>query len=282
LATLAEQINHHHAECESAMQAGLEHALEAGRLLVEAKGQCPHGAWGKWLADSFEASERTAQRYMMIATRWPEIEAKATRVSDLPYRDAVNLLAEPQPETPTKPKSEFEPASQAPVLWSRKEAHKRACKRLDIECAIGAVFNWAAKNRVKDSHKFSWLCPAEGWMNRERGLSLILTLLDESREDLLTEVVCHHVGILPLEEGDFPIVCMCDLAIGIHKFAGDLSPDEAPHRIAPCDQYGDGCVFSYCHSEADRQRIADTVEEWLRDGPPSDVFEAIFGTEAAI
>jgi len=40
-------------------------------------------------------AERTAQTYMRIATCWPEL-AKAQRVADLPLRDAVRLLAEPQ------------------------------------------------------------------------------------------------------------------------------------------------------------------------------------------
>lgn len=39
LATLAKQINDHHRQCESVMNAGLRHALEAGRLLAEASGR---------------------------------------------------------------------------------------------------------------------------------------------------------------------------------------------------------------------------------------------------
>lgn len=102
LATLAEQINHHHAECESAMKTGLEHALEAGRLLSAAKSQCSHGSFGAWLADNFDGSERTAQAYLRVAKRWPEIEAKAKaqRVADLSLRDAIKLLTEPRAETP--------------------------------------------------------------------------------------------------------------------------------------------------------------------------------------
>ena len=40
LAVLAESINGHHLACEAAMNSGLQHALEAGRLLLEAKGHC--------------------------------------------------------------------------------------------------------------------------------------------------------------------------------------------------------------------------------------------------
>lgn len=102
LATLAEQINAHHRQCESAMRSGLSHALEAGQLLAEAKTQCPHGTWGDWLAEHFEGSERTSQAYMRVARRWPELEAnaKAQRVADLSLRDAIKLLTEPRAETP--------------------------------------------------------------------------------------------------------------------------------------------------------------------------------------
>ena len=272
--------------------AVLEHALAAGRLLAEAKSQLPHGAWSRWLADNFEGSERTAQAYMRVATRWPEIEAKAQRVADLSYRDAVKLLAEPRESA--GPKNETaRPAWAIPACWSHNELNAQAAKLLNVEAAIGSILEWADVNGGGPCHKlFRWLCPAQGWMNRDRALSMIHRLWKEdvrnwpddthqSMWDLLAEVACHYAGILPLDEGGYPLVCMCDLAIGIHKFAGDTSPDEEPHRIAPCDQYQDGCVFGYCHAEADKRQIDDTVKEWLKNGPPENVYDAIFGTEAA-
>ena len=94
LATLANLINQAHQSVQAAITEGLQHAKAAGELLLQAKAQCPHGAWGSWLDDNFQGSDRTAQRYMTIAKRWPELEAKATRVSDLPFREAVKLLTE--------------------------------------------------------------------------------------------------------------------------------------------------------------------------------------------
>ena len=43
LVDLAERINEQHHLAEQAMNTGLRHALEAGRLLAEAKGQVAHG-----------------------------------------------------------------------------------------------------------------------------------------------------------------------------------------------------------------------------------------------
>jgi hypothetical protein len=96
LTTLAKCINEHHRQAEAAIRSGLEHALEAGRLLIEAKDQCQHGKWGSWLADNFEGSQRTARAYMQVAKRWPEIEAKRQRVADLSFRDAARMLAGPK------------------------------------------------------------------------------------------------------------------------------------------------------------------------------------------
>ncbi len=95
LPRLAKQINEHHRKAETAMRAGLEHALAAGRLLAEAKTHRPHGTWGEWVSENCEFSQRTAQSYMRVVERWPEIEAKAQRVADLSFRDASRLLSSP-------------------------------------------------------------------------------------------------------------------------------------------------------------------------------------------
>ena len=45
LPALAAAINAEHRQAETALNDGLRHALEAGRLLLEAKKLCPHGTW---------------------------------------------------------------------------------------------------------------------------------------------------------------------------------------------------------------------------------------------
>jgi hypothetical protein len=93
LAALAARINAEHQEAEGAMRAGLAHAKNAGELLLEAKRRCPHGRWLPWLRANVRFGERTAQAYMRVARRWGELEAKAQRVADLPYREAIAMLA---------------------------------------------------------------------------------------------------------------------------------------------------------------------------------------------
>lgn len=103
LAQLAQEINGHHQQCEQALQTGLQHARQAGLLLVQAKAQIPHGGWLPWVQANCDMTERSAQRYMMIANRWDELTAKTTRVSHLTYREGLRLLAEPAGEPEAKP-----------------------------------------------------------------------------------------------------------------------------------------------------------------------------------
>ena len=116
LATLAAQINEHHRAVEEAMTAGLQHALEAGKLLTKAKALVKHGEWIPWLDENFDGSARLAQRYMRVVDELPKLEANTTRVSHLSFREACRLLAEPQP----KPSETA--ATKIPALRQRLES----------------------------------------------------------------------------------------------------------------------------------------------------------------
>jgi hypothetical protein len=96
LKSLAQRINT--GQAEGAVRAALERARQAGQLLLEAKAQCRHGEWLPWLSANVRLSERTAQGYMRLAVEWERLQANPQRVADLPLRDALALLAEPQPE----------------------------------------------------------------------------------------------------------------------------------------------------------------------------------------
>ena len=100
--TLAGQINAEHEACCRAAFSALEHARTAGELLIQAKEEAGHGAWLPWLTKNCPSiSERSAQGYMRVARRWPELESKAQRIADLPLRGALALLAEPTAEAET-------------------------------------------------------------------------------------------------------------------------------------------------------------------------------------
>lgn len=93
LADLAGRINTEHEACHASMQKGLEHALKAGALLLEAKAGLPHGEWLPWLGNNCPGiSERSAQRYMRFTQNRGELESKTATVADLTIRAAEGLL----------------------------------------------------------------------------------------------------------------------------------------------------------------------------------------------
>jgi hypothetical protein len=101
LETLATRINEEHRACDEALREGLRHAVNAGELLIEAKSLCPYGAWGVWLEENFEGSDRTARAYMRVARELPALEeGKRQRVADLSFRDALAELSSPRDEPP--------------------------------------------------------------------------------------------------------------------------------------------------------------------------------------
>ena len=94
---LAKRINEEHRRCEGAVNAALEHAMNAGDLLLEAKASAPHGSWQGWLADHFDGSVRTAQAYMRVAARRDEVEAtKAQSSAPLSLDGALRALSAPK------------------------------------------------------------------------------------------------------------------------------------------------------------------------------------------
>jgi hypothetical protein len=96
LGKLAERINEEHRACETAAGAALAHAMSAGELLAEAKGQLPHGAFGPWLAENFAGSGRTARAYMRVYSRREELEGKRQSSATLSLDGALGALSTPK------------------------------------------------------------------------------------------------------------------------------------------------------------------------------------------
>jgi hypothetical protein len=128
LADLAVQINNEHHQAEAVLNAGLEHALEAGRLLRQAKKQISRGDWLPWLKENFVGSERTAQCYMRVASQFPKLHGKAQRVADLTFRGALAAVASNSQAIARK-----SPQQQCAALlaWEKhncKNAHQALCR----------------------------------------------------------------------------------------------------------------------------------------------------------
>lgn len=90
---LAVAINQEHQDCQQAYRASVIYAYRTGELLLQAKRKLPHGQWLPWLAaNCSDISERTAQVYMRIARRWPELEQSTTVIANLSLDDACKIL----------------------------------------------------------------------------------------------------------------------------------------------------------------------------------------------
>ena len=113
LDALAARANAAHLEAERLAVGALVKARESGEALRAAKEQLPHGEWGRWLHENFSGSVRTAQTYMQIAARWPEIEANTQRVAHLSLRQAAALLCTPQEASPGEASGPDEPLTEA-------------------------------------------------------------------------------------------------------------------------------------------------------------------------
>jgi hypothetical protein len=93
LAVLAGRIKAEHEAVHAALKDSVQHAIDAGDLLIEAKQQLgKHGQWLKWLSEHCGVTERTAQRYMRLARH----KAKYDTVSDLTLNGALALLTAPR------------------------------------------------------------------------------------------------------------------------------------------------------------------------------------------
>ncbi len=137
LPELAESINSEHRQAAAAVRSHLDHAREAGLLLIEAKSQCKHGTWDAWLADNFEGSARTARDYMLVVKRWDVIEPNWQCAADLSLREALRMAA-----GPSGPDDWFTPAAIA-------DAARKVLGTIDVDPA-----SCEAANEVIRAEKF--------------------------------------------------------------------------------------------------------------------------------
>lgn len=78
-------------EIRQCLKRTAQDILEVGVRLTQVKARLPHGMFGDWLKHEFDWSERTAQRFMSVASAF-----KSVTVSDLDIQPrALYLLAAP-------------------------------------------------------------------------------------------------------------------------------------------------------------------------------------------
>jgi Protein of unknown function (DUF3102) len=101
LPILAASINDHLAAADAATRRGLEHAIAAGALLIEAKDLVGHGDWLAWLKANCHVGVRQAQAFMRLARHRHRLEAiKYAPSAHLTIHAAEALVGRVEPEEP--------------------------------------------------------------------------------------------------------------------------------------------------------------------------------------
>ncbi len=97
---LTAAIRHEHEAASTAASAALQHALEAGRLLAEAKRKIPHGSWESFVKDSCGIAPRTASLYQRLHRHRDRLPNRQ-HVAELSVRQAARLLEQPKAKDDT-------------------------------------------------------------------------------------------------------------------------------------------------------------------------------------
>lgn len=93
---IAAQINSHHDACQQSGSIALNHAMEVGRLLEQARRSCKHGEWGEWLNKNCKFAPRTAQQYVRLWKSREQIEQMRMDGAYLPITAARKQIAKPK------------------------------------------------------------------------------------------------------------------------------------------------------------------------------------------
>ena len=107
LPDLAGKINEAHRLFEESAQSAFDHAITAGRFLVQAKAQVAHGEWLDWVGGHCEFTDRRARHYMLMANNEPLLEqANRNSCSDLPVVGALRAIASARSESKEQKREE--------------------------------------------------------------------------------------------------------------------------------------------------------------------------------
>jgi hypothetical protein len=98
LAKLAAEINAEHDQCLATFKRGLDHAMRAGGLLIQAKVLVGRGNWLLWFREHCHMSERTAQVYMRLARHSAQVESAGPAGLTIDNVLATLALPSDQPE----------------------------------------------------------------------------------------------------------------------------------------------------------------------------------------
>ena len=137
LDALARRINASHQHCLKALRDSLEHARQAGVLLLQAKEQVKAAgrSWEGWAQGNCRFTLSTAQRYMRVADHYHRLLEWVKDPDRLTLTRALRLLSG-GPGQADRPA----PAACRPIkVGSREEVHELARKAGRLELTAGSA-----------------------------------------------------------------------------------------------------------------------------------------------
>ena len=91
---MAQRANAAHRLAHDAAARAVEHAMEAGCILLAAKAVVGHGNWLDWLDRNVEFADRTARLYMRLAETVPTLpDTDRQRVAEMSLRQAAKAIS---------------------------------------------------------------------------------------------------------------------------------------------------------------------------------------------
>jgi len=182
LPILATSINDHLGAAEAATRRGLEHAIAAGALLLEAKELVAHGGWLPWLQENCHINERSAQVYMRLARNRHKLDAlKNESTADLTIAAAEALVGRPKPERPHGLPGQLDMLGAEEVVARPPALRGRTLFDLivDLEQALAIIEAWD-----KDRRAWSPALRRQSEQRRRNGLPVIASIISATIEHL--------------------------------------------------------------------------------------------------
>jgi hypothetical protein len=120
---LLPEINANHRECHKSGSEALNHAIQAGQLLLKLKECVKHGEFMPLVEKRCDFSYDSAKTYMKISESLPAILKKNGKTigSDMTIRGGMKLIGESNPKPASKPKR-GENGSASPISPKPEEA----------------------------------------------------------------------------------------------------------------------------------------------------------------
>ena len=88
LVVLSGKINDAHWLVQDGMEDSMDHAVDAGQMLLKAKQAVKRGQWGAWVDGYCIFSDRTARKYMRLARNACLDELKRKYLASLALRES--------------------------------------------------------------------------------------------------------------------------------------------------------------------------------------------------